>query len=74
MENNEALVKKWNENNLIGCDVAVRMDNDSVIDSRTRSAAFVNTVGEAVIFVDCFAGYYLLSRVRAATESPNAVA
>lgn len=55
---------RWNVQHSIGADVTLERDNGSVQTTKTRSEAFVNNNGLAVIFLEGVSGYYLLNRVK----------
>ena len=59
----QQLVDDWNKQNPVGTVVLVRNDNNTCQQTRTRSEASVTVNGQAVIFLEGFSGYYLLSRV-----------
>ena len=58
-------VELWNATHFVGQRVSVRRDNGSVTSTTTRSEAQISSGGQAVIFLDGIAGYYLLDRVKA---------
>jgi hypothetical protein len=68
---NQQAIERWNKKYPVGTPVTVRLDDGSVNETKTRSAAYVLSGHTAVIFVDGISGCYLLSRVAAVeVEAP----
>lgn len=65
MKKAEREAMAWNERHPIGTPVAVTQDNGSVVESKTRSPAWVMGDHTAVVMYEGRSGGYLLSRVRA---------
>lgn len=61
-------VTAWNAAHPIGTVVIVRRDNNDLLNTQTKSEAFVARNGQAVIFVFGISGYYLLDRLTARKE------
>lgn len=57
------IVEVWNRSTRVGTKVNVRRDNGQVLETHTRSGAFIANNGRAVIQVAGISGYYLLDRV-----------
>jgi hypothetical protein len=57
-------VKNWNIKHPIGTPVKLTKDSGAVIETKTRSAAALNSSGHAVIWLENVSGYYLLGRVK----------
>lgn len=62
MIDNDSMVVVWNENNPIGTKVNVTMDDKSVKQTKTRSAAWP-LCGTPVVLLEGISGGYMLSRV-----------
>lgn len=61
----ELSVENWNLKHPMGAAVKLLKDSGDVIETKTRSEAYIAASGHAVIFVDGVSGYYLLDRVTA---------
>jgi len=53
----------FNRRNPVGTPVAVQKDNGSIVETKTRSQAYVMSEHTPVVFVDGISGCYALSRV-----------
>lgn len=53
----------WNTANPVGTAVTLKRDNGQIMDTKTRSTAYVSDAGYPVIFLEGVTGYYLLDRV-----------
>lgn len=58
------LCDKWNAHRPIGTEVEVKMDDDSIRRTKTRSEAWVMGGHTAMICVDGISGGYMLERVK----------
>ncbi len=61
------LVDEWNLENTVGQAVYLTRDDGSVIETKTRSKAFVADSLAPVIFIEGIRGYYLLTRIERKT-------
>ena len=60
---------EWNATYGIGSRVRVQRDDGQIMQTRTRSSAYVMASGDAVIFLDHVRGCYLLARVHPHSEA-----
>ena len=66
--------ENWNLKYPIGTPVTVLKDSDQIVQTKTRSHAYVSDSGHAVCFFEGVSGYYLLERAKpipAAFSSPS---
>jgi hypothetical protein len=56
------LVKQWNAAVPVGSPVTVRKDSDEIVETRTRSEAWVLSGHSPVVLLDGIRGCYLLTR------------
>ncbi len=61
----EQKCKQWNGAVSVGDRVSLAKDGGQVIETTTRSEAYVAASGDPVIFLTGVSGYYLLDRVTA---------
>ena len=64
----EREARDWNVSVAVGSQVSVQLDDGSVLETKTRSEAWVLGGHTAVVLLDGVTGGYLLSRVRPATR------
>jgi hypothetical protein len=67
----EGRVQAWNEAHQVGASVRLHRDDGEVVDTRTRSQAYIAASGVAVIHLEGIRGYYLLERVQPRPEVFN---
>ena len=58
------LCDDWNAKHPIGTACSLRKDDGTVVETKTRSDAYVCNAGYAVIHLENVRGYYLLDRVQ----------
>ncbi len=56
-------VDAWNASQPVGSPVTVRRDNGNLLETKTRSEAWVLPAGVAVVMVSGISGAYMLDRV-----------
>jgi hypothetical protein len=61
--------ENWNLKHSIGTQVTLQTDGVGLIQTKTRSAAYVADSGYAVCFFEGVSGYYLLNRATAVTHA-----
>lgn len=54
---------EWNEKHPVGTAVQLKRDSGEVLNTKTRSSAYVSDAGYPVIFLEGVTGYYLMDRV-----------
>jgi hypothetical protein len=59
-------IDDWNKLHKVGEAVKLTKDDGSVVETETRSGAFLSSDGMGVIFLNGISGYYLLDRVASA--------
>lgn len=57
----------WNEKYPVGTPVTLKRDSGEVLNTKTRSTAYVSNAGYPVIFLEGVTGYYLMDRVTPVT-------
>lgn len=55
---------RWNAANPVGTEVYLTKDGGKIVETKTRSEAYVCNGGYPVIFLEGVSGYYLLDRVQ----------
>jgi hypothetical protein len=58
------LVENWNLKHPVGTRVALHKDSGAILDTKTRSEAYIADSGHAVCFFEGVSGYYLLDRAQ----------
>lgn len=59
---------EWNAAHPVGTAVVLTKDGGEVVNTKTRSEAYICDAGYAVLFLEGVTGYYLLDRVRPAVS------
>jgi hypothetical protein len=59
----QELCDDWNASHAVGTPVWLERDDFQIVETSTRSKAYVCDAGAPVIFLDGVRGYYLLHRV-----------
>lgn len=70
----ERICDRWNAANPVGTAVKLQKDNGSVVETTTRSEAYVCNSGYPVCFFKGISGYYLLSRATPAQRDDKSEA
>jgi hypothetical protein len=70
-EEMQRICERWNAANPVGTPVKLEKDSGALVDTKTRSEAYVCESGYPVCFFEGVSGYYLLARATPTSASEH---